>query len=262
MTDFRPVKAQLIGDDAFRLLAIPFGGPIPYPGAPKGADIEGQWFSPAVDIKPDWFKARVVDWHHGSDPTGVMGRTPLGKAVDLGDADGPSDEPDEDGWWVTFWLDAGQKRNALIRRLQQKGAEIFGSSETIPGVPMMRLAGKADIVPWARGVPGEIVSWPYIRQTLSTSPQNTYSVLRPMKAVLDNLSLDENDSEPMRDLLSDLYALGADLTTSSERGELAAKAGRVLSAVNERALREALARLDEVLAKLRAPEGKDRDASE
>lgn len=253
------VKATILDDDSFRLLAIPFGGPVPYPGSPKGADIEGQWFSPATRIHPDWFSARAVDWHHGLPrEQGGLGREVLGKAVDLGGFDGPSREPDEDGWWVTLWLDHGKRRLSLIKRLAEMGGEIFGSSETVPGFPTMRYASgasKGSIGPWRRGVPGEIIEWPYIRQTLSTSPQNTYSVLRPSKAVLDNLELEGAIPGEVRSLLSDLEALGSDLTSYSvATGGEAAKAGRVLSAANEAALRDALARLDEVLAKLRKDE--------
>ena len=83
-----PMKASLLDDDAFRLLAFPFGGPVPHPAYAKGVDVDYQTFSPATDIRPDWFESRLVDWFHGQDPK--FGRAVLGKAVDLGGYGGAS----------------------------------------------------------------------------------------------------------------------------------------------------------------------------
>jgi hypothetical protein len=102
---------------------------------------------------------------------------------------------------------------------------------------------------------GEILVWPYWRQTLSTSPQNTKSVLRPLKASVDDLYA--NGVTPTAafwaDLSADLDALQSDLRRSSLAGDDEAKAGRVLSAVNEAALRQAVDELFAVLAKLEKP---------
>ena len=62
------MKAAPLSDDAFALRAIPFSGPIPSPIWPGGVDLDGETFTHRTDIKPDWFKARPVDWHHGKDP--------------------------------------------------------------------------------------------------------------------------------------------------------------------------------------------------
>ena len=239
MTTLRMLKATILDDDAFRLLAIPFGGPIPQKGAPRGVDLDGEWFSPRTDIKPDWFPTRIVDWHHGKD--GYMGRAELGKAVDLGAFGGPGGEPDEDGWWVTVWLKHGERRVALMKKLAERGAQIWGSSESVAG-----LVEKAKT--------GEIITWPYVRQTLSTSPQNTLSVLRPLKATLDEYLAEgllpgaafwADTERAMRDL-------GASLRDPSLRRAIdGAKAGRVLSGVNESALREALDVLDVALGRLK-----------
>jgi hypothetical protein len=93
----------------------------------------------------------------------------------------------------------------------------------------------------------EILVWPYVRQTLSTSPQNTHSILRPFKAVLEG-------TEPTTAFWSDIeFAmrdLGSDLRLTS-MGDDVAKAGRELSAANVKdiqegldAVRTALGRLD------------------
>ena len=239
MTTTRELKATVLDDDSFRLLAIPFGGPIPQKGAPRGADLDGEWFSERTDIKPAWFASRIVDWHHGHDPR--MGRAELGKAVDLGPFGGAGDEPDEDGWWVTVWMKHGERRVDLVRRLASRGAQLYGSSESVAGLV-------------EKGSGGEILTWPYVRQTLSTSPQNTYSVLRPLKATLDEYLAEgllpsaafwADTERAMRDLGSSLR------DPSLRRAIDGAKAGRVLSGVNESALRDALDALDAALGRLK-----------
>jgi hypothetical protein len=177
-----------------------------------------------------------------------MGRRVLGKATDLVE--------DDMGWWVDVWLKHGEERVNLIKRIAERGT-VFGSSGSVPSMAKIKTT-KGDIVPWRRNIPGEIVAWPYIEQTLSTSPVNTLSVLQPAKA-----SLEDFDAagiavpDPVRSLLSDLDALGSSLLAPSFVGEEAAKAGRVLSARNEKALREALAKLDDVLAQLAKDEAEE-----
>lgn len=223
----QPLKASILDDDHFRLLAIPFSGPI------EGRDMDRQFFSPRTNIHPDLLPARLVDWHHGADK--FMGRTVFGKAI-------LDDEYEDDGWWVEVWLDHGQRRLNTIRRLadeaQKRGGEvqIFGSSEAL----------------WSKAnADGEITDWPYWRQTLSTSPQNTHSIVRPaMKATLDEMTtagiaVDDH----VRSFIADLDALGVDLRSTS-LGEDAAKAGRVLASRNEKRLREAIAALTEVMTEL------------
>jgi len=232
-----PMKATALDDDAFRLLAFPFGGPIPDPHFPRGVDVDRQTFSERTDIKRDWFDVRLVDWHHGQDET--LGRTVLGKATDIGRFEGASSEPDDDGWWVTVWLKAGERRTLLIKRLAEQ-ATVYGSSETAPGLGAVK-AADGSVVPWRRHIPGEIVRWPYIRQALSTSPQNTYSIIRPLKATLDDL-VSEGEL-PAAAFWSDLEAAMRDLSLdlrSTSLGESVAKAGRVLSGANEADIKQAL----------------------
>lgn len=246
MRTLAPMKAQPMDGDELqawfagriprRLLAIPFGGPIPKPGASKGTDLDGEWFSERTDIKPAWLPFRVVDWHHGKDAT--MGRTALGKADNL--------VMDDEGWWADLWLQHGEKRVDLVRRLVERGGQLYGSSESIAG--MTRKAGT-----------GEILVWPYWRQTLTTSPQNTGSVLRPAKAALEDALSDYTPSPAFwADFSDELRNLGADLRLTSIRGDDGAKAGRVLSSVNEADIAEALEvligstdRLRQVLARHR-----------
>lgn len=226
MKTLLPMKAAPLDDDAFRLLAFPFTGPIPKAGT-RGVDLDGEYFSERTDIKADWLPFRPTDWHHGADPTGKMGRSVLGKAVDLGRFEGASGEPDEDGWWVTVWLQQGEKRVDLIRRLASQ-ATIYGSSESIPG--MVRKA-----------TTGEILVWPYWRQTLSTSPQNTHSVIRPLKATLDELAAEgaSPNAAFWSDLESALRSVGPAFDLPPEMAAGDGKAGRVLSAATEADVRAA-----------------------
>lgn len=237
------LKATVIDDDAFRLLAIPFGGPIPSKASPLGVDLDGEWFDDRTDIKPDWFDVRLVDWHHRTDQR--IGRTVIGKATDLAE--------DDDGWWVTIWLNRQKSHFELIRRLVERGAQLFGSSETSP-----RLVRKSG---------GHIDVWPYMMQTISPIPSNTMSVLRPLKAVLDDYTA--ADIFPTAAFFADLAGFVDELARPSAdlTGEADAKAGRVIAARNEERLREgieairergwdpvlrerALARIAEVLAEL------------
>lgn len=212
----RPLKATVIDDDAFRLLAIPFGGPIPSKASPLGVDLDGEWFSPDTDIKPDWFRTRLVDWHHRSDQR--IGREVIGKATDL--------TADEDGWWVTVWLNRQKSHFGLIQKLVDRGVELFGSSETNPRLMQKAQSGHIDV-------------WPYLLQTLSPVPINTRSVLRPMKALLADYTAE--GIEPTASFFDDLARYVDTLTGPSAdlSGDADAKAGRVLAARNEARLRDA-----------------------
>ena len=193
MSDFStPLKAEIRGNDHFRLLAIPFGGPV------KGRDLDGEFFSKRTDIKPDWFAERPVLWHHGQDS--LMGTDPIGKAMDL--------SLEDDGWWVDIWVNHADRRAALFDRLAAK-RPIFGSSGTIGYLKKAALNG-------------EILVWPYVEQTLTTSPQNNLSVTKPAKAVLADF--DEAGIRldgAYKALIESIEQAHADLAPTSERIEAA-----------------------------------------
>lgn len=158
------IKATILDGDHLRLLALPYGGALPNPHYAKGMDLDREWFSPNTDFKPDWLDTRLVDWHHGED--GELRREVIGRATDLAF--------DDDGGWVRLWLERGKKSVERVRRLVEAGGQLFGSSETLA-----RLVRKD-------AATGEILEWPYLRQTLTTSPVNHLSVVTG-KAVLDGL---------------------------------------------------------------------------
>lgn len=247
-----PLKAQTLDPDEEqawwdgrvprRLLAIPFGGPIPSPKSAKGVDLDDQWFSERTDIFGNYRalrqnRERLVDFHHSAQPpnprygddTGLMKGHILGKSI-------LDPDPDEDGWWVDLWWERGNKRVAMVKRLAERGAQLFGSSQPI---------GKAAWTP-----EGEITLWPFWMETISPTPQNTLSIIRP-KAALDAVA-----GNPFwSDIESALRDLGTDLRLTS-LGDDGAKAGRVLSAVNVADLEAAIEAADKVLAVLRDVRGR------
>ena len=229
-----PVKAQAMDDDELdawfagrvprRILAIPFGGPIPSAKSKLGVDLDNEWFSERSDIYGPYpelraTRERPVDFNHSfapphsqtGDPTGRMSGVIVGKSI-------LDNQPEEDGWWADIWFKIGERRVNLIKALAKRGAQLFGSSQPVPKGPI-----KAD------PDTGEILIWPHLLQTISPSPQNTYSVIRPVKAVLDDLN--ESGIElatPLKAWLADLDALGADLpVTFPDGGDPAATAMRL-----------------------------------
>lgn len=193
-SEFQDISFRLLDDDAFSILAIPYGGPIAKAGAPRGADLQGEWFDEFTDIKPDWFAERPTLWHHGLDPTGKMRQTLIGKATNL--------HEEEDGHWVDFWWKKGEQRVELVKQLGKKGAHIYGSSSTLPSLAKVEPSG-------------HIAVWPYIEQTLSTTPVNTYSYIRPMKAVLDDFyAVDIPVSSALKALLPAIEELSSDLVAT------------------------------------------------
>lgn len=206
------LAAWFAGKAPRRLLAIPFGGPIPV-GDGRGRDQEGEFFDERTDIKPGWFEARPVLWHHGQDVSGRAGQGLIGKADNLGTRDGIPGEPDADGWWVDLWIRAGERNAQRVKALAERGAQLFGSSSAIPHLVR-------------RGKAGHIEVWPYIEQTLTTAPVNTLSTFAPsMKAVLDAFtSAQITVPGVLRDVLTELDALRDLQPDLSPDGDGAAKA--------------------------------------
>jgi hypothetical protein len=238
---FLPMKAEPLRDtelaDWFagkrprRLLAIPFGGPIPSADG-KGRDLDGEYFDEKTDIKPEWFTERPIDWHHSKDPTGVMNGALLGKATNLA--------MESDGWWVDTWMQAGERRLKLVEELITRGAPLRGSSYAYPNLIKRGKAGHIDV-------------WPFMIETLSTSAQNDRSGFLPMKAALDLFTQSEIPlDERFRALLADLGNPETDPDLTSLESEGWAKAGRVISSKNEQRLQDAIDSLQTYLDEMRA----------
>ncbi len=215
----RALKATILDDDAVRILAFPFSGPIPSPTWPGGVDLDGETFTARTDIKADWFDSRPVDWHHGKD--GLMRRSVIGKATGL--------HMEEDGWWVDVWLAQGAKQLGLIKRLAERGGQLFGSSEPIQDLVKINKAN------------GHIDVWPFLRETLSTSPVNTHSIIEPLRADLsDVLAEGYHPSDAFwTEVLDGLHDLGLDLPHGAKAGQ-----------VDSRELSQALSSADATVARL------------
>lgn len=239
MTKVAEVKAQALDPDEHtawfagkvprRLLAIPFGGPIPRPGAPRGVDYDNEFFSDRTDIYGGvralkQTRERLTDFSHSyaapdaryGDPTGMMTGHVIGKSI-------LDPNPDEDGWWVDFWFNLGDKRVRMIEALAARGRQLFGSSQPVPGKAQRNPDGS-----------GEITVWPFMLETLTPAPSNTHSAFLPAKSMLEEADLTGIAiSAQMRSLLAGMRDLDADLRRSSLTGDDGAKAGRELSSAND-----------------------------
>jgi hypothetical protein len=223
-----------------RILVAPFGGPL----GKAGLDLDGEFFDQETDFYGPYpelraSRDRLVDFHH----TTFLDRpgTPAERAVKgaiMGRVvlDDHYEEPDWGfaGLWGDFWANAGEKRRALIAQLERGGHQLYGSTQPIA-------AGVR------RGKAGHIDVWPIQYHTISTSPQNTYAVVPPLKAVLD--APGEVNVEALRAFVAGLD-LGP-LRSPSAMGDDGAKAGRVFSRRNEGDIQAGLDELQEAIARLR-----------
>lgn len=213
-----PLKAEIVNTGHYKVLAIPFGGPI------QGKDMDGDYFSPRTDVKPDWFPERPVLFHHGQDRW--VGDAKIGTQGAITKA--------RDGWWGDIWLDRSNKYLAEVESLIAKG-RMFGSSAT-----MEHLIKKAS--------DGEILVWPHVEQTLSPKARNTYAVVRATKALIDFEEAGIEIAPAVADILAELEALSTDL-----RPNLGSPGGG--AAKSDLALTSALDELQAVLGELRSGSG-------
>jgi hypothetical protein len=176
------LKAEQLGSSKWRVLAIPFGGPLA-----GGRDLDGEFFSPRTDVKAGWFKERPVLFHHGQDEE--LGDGELGVEGELTKQD--------DGWWAQVWLNRSHRYWAQVDALLRAG-KMFGSSGAL-----------AHLVRKSRD--GEILVWPHIEQTLTPTPANPYARVTAGKALagFDSAGIAMDDS--LRSVLAELDRLTADL---------------------------------------------------
>ncbi len=179
MADY--IKAERLSNAKWRVLAIPFGGPFK-----GGKDLDGEYFSPNTDVKPDWFRERPVLWHHAKDMT--IGDESPGTEDDL--------KMERDGWWGTMWLDRSARYWEMVSEMLAAG-KVFGSSGALG-----HLVRKAK--------DGEILVWPHIEQTLTPTPANPFSRVVPAKAA-DDFTSAGIAWQDLSDLGADLPSGGDDL---------------------------------------------------
>lgn len=229
--DGKQLDLWLAGKRARRVLVVPFGGPLP--GGKAGLDLDGEYFDEETDLYGPFpqlrrSRERLVDWHHDQDPTGVMKGAIIGRIV-------LDENPEGDGYWADFWANAGEKRRTLVAALEERGVPLYGSSQAEPTT-------------WRKASDGHIDVWPLIRHTITTSPQNTFAVVPPLKALLS--------ADSYRDALS-IPALEAAMlepdgsnplrTLTSGSGERVGTGGSVLSTYQEARLRSSLDELERLL---------------
>lgn len=233
----------LTGKIPRRILMVPFGGPLP--GGKAGLDLDGEYFDDATDLYGPYpalrlSRDRLVDWHHDNDPTGVMKGATLGHVVF-------DEQPEDEGVWADFWANAGEKRRELIARLEQRGVPLYGSSQAVAGAVK-------------KGDDGHIETWPLIRHTITTSPQNTLAVVPPLKALL---AADDIDGIGWPAVRAALVGLDADELRLRESfpaagqglpsgGDGDGKAGRVLAKRNEDRVEQVIELMEAFLAEHRS----------
>jgi hypothetical protein len=233
----------LAGKMPRRILVAPFGGPL---AKAKGLDLDGEYFDEATDFYGPYpelrqSRERLVDFNHSTflerarHPAedavkgAIMGRVVLDDSY-------AEEEPGFAGLWGDFWANAGEKRRSLIRWLEERGHQLYGSTQPIA-------AGVR------RGKAGHIDVWPIAYHTISTSPQNTYAIVPPLKAVLD--APGEVSIAALRAFAAGLNDLGVPPSPSA-MGDDGAKAGRVFSRRNEGDIGAVLDELNERIAAIRA----------
>lgn len=198
------LKAEQLTSVKWRVLAIPFGGPLK-----GGRDLDGEYFSPRTDIKADWFPTRPVLWQHGKDQ--ALKDAVMGTEDDLEKAD--------DGWWATMWLDRSARYWAQVSELLAAG-KVYGSSGAL-----------GHLVQKARD--GEILTWPHIEQTLTPTPANPFARVIPAKAAgyftSAGIAVDASIFDSIPDLGHDLPSGGDDsaMALARARAESAVLLARI-----------------------------------
>jgi hypothetical protein len=240
----RELDRWLAGKTSRRILVAPFGGPL---AKAKGLDLDGEFFDETTDFYGPYptlrqTRDRLVDWNHSTflpkqlHPAeqamkgAIMGRVVLDDHFESNEVDGQTFA----GLWGDFWANAGEQRRQLIAWLEERGHPLYGSTQPIA-------AGVR------RGKAGHIDVWPIRYHTISTSPQNTYAVVPPIKAALDAPDV---TVDALRALAVDLDDLGT-LRSPSETGDDAAKSGRVFSRRNEEAIEAELKELEAAMTRVR-----------
>jgi hypothetical protein len=180
------LKAEQVTGSKWRVLAIPFSGP--YKG---GKDSDAEFFDRDTDIKPHWFKARPVLFHHGLDQAA--------KDEDYGEQE-LDGNPDDDGWWGTVWLNRSARYWAQVDAMLRAG-KMYGSSGAIA-----HLVRKDH-------TSGHIEVWPHAEQTLTPTPANPYARITPAKAMAGFTTAGIDLDESVKSFLLDADDLRSDLST-------------------------------------------------
>lgn len=247
----RQLDLWLQGKIPRRHLAIPFGGDIASKASPIGVDKEGEWFDEDTDLYGPFAslrqsRDRLVDWHHVTtvkgyrDPGNVMQGAFLAKMTM--DEEPSTEELDGErfyGVWADLWANLSEHRRLAIGALERRNVPLYGSSVPVAKAVQIDPSGHIDV-------------WPVRFHTITTSPINTRAVLPPLaKAdLLDDPTIADLPVGALRAFLTGEDDL-TNLRSTSPQGEDGAKAGRVLSGLNEKDLDEAVTALEQALERAR-----------
>lgn len=262
----------LAGKIPRRHLAIPFGGPVAGSVFGKadngiGYDLEGDYFDGETDLYGplrEFGRERLVDWHHVTfgnigagrqiydDPKKLAKGAILGRIV-LDEEPSEVDLDDETytGIWADFWANAGEKRRALVAALERRSVPLYGSSQPVYSAVRKSKAGHIDV-------------WPIRFHTITTAPTNTDAVLPPLAkaALLEDPYLTDLSVGALRAFLAGEPDDLAALRLPSSQGADEAKAGRVLSGINEKDLDDAVTALEQALERARTVLGRARERNQ
>jgi hypothetical protein len=135
---------------SFRMLAIPFSGPIPKAGTP-GLDLDGEYFDRHTETGLTPYSEVKVLFHHGRDPLKFMKNARLGTASEW--------YLTRDGWRCRVELE--ETPHVELVQLLSRRVPIYGSTATSDRVE--------------RDGP-RIKRWIVDELSLSPSPQNLFSI--------------------------------------------------------------------------------------
>jgi hypothetical protein len=194
----RAIKIAANGD--LDILAVPYGGPL------AGKDLDGEFFSERTDLCLDWFPThRPLLYNHGLD--GEIETTPIGKA------DASSAHQDDAGWWVRAQLDkAGRYWQHINQLIEADGEKLFASSGSLPHLVR-------------RAKSGEILRWPWVELSLTTTPANLFATVTPASAkahykaagLTPPPTIDADDTRSYADLLDRLTDDVGDFAEMTQR---------------------------------------------
>ena len=147
------VKFVADSEDRIEGLAIPFGGPA------DGKDLDGETFTKDTDLALDWYpEGRPVLYDHGIDASvgvQVIGRQTAAKTTD-------------EGVWVEAQLNRAYRYWDKVKELVSDG-KLYFSSGSVP-----------HLVETTRD--GVIKRWPWIENSLTTTPANPYATVSVKRA--------------------------------------------------------------------------------
>jgi hypothetical protein len=161
------IVALKVGDEwVLDVLGVPF----------HSVDSDGEYFTERTQTHADRYTNPLILYYHSFTEDG----RPQGEPITIGKA--TSIEKKSDGWWYRVSLDKTKEYAKRIWDAAQKGLAA-ASSGSIAHVARAFQNGK--LVPYAKGMGGEIGVWPVVELSLidigeGRAPANSYAVAMPV----------------------------------------------------------------------------------